>query len=176
VPRDGLPVTLGVAYPFSYGAVSVEDIDVTTPAAGANASWSVEGRFWARIVSARATLTTDANAANRLMALDFIDGRGVLRIRNAPSSVATANTTAQAFQWKPELGMTDLATNTEVGVPLSPRILPPGSSVQFTVVNKQVADQLTLLTLSVEKFPTGERGEPLGVVGLHGPAAVPVGP
>lgn len=164
--NGGPLVTAGLVYPFGEGLCWPDDVSVAQPAAGANAALTVSGDAWMRVVAARATLTTDANAANRLMALDFIDARGVTRIRNSPATVVTANTTAQAFQWKPELGSSDFAANTEVNVPLSLRILPPGFIVQFTVVNKQAADQLTLLSLSVERFPTGSRGEPMGVVSL----------
>jgi hypothetical protein len=127
---------------------------VASPAAGANASFTVGGRNveGLRVLAALASLTTDANAANRLMALDYIDGRNVTRVRNANTGVWTANTSGQTFQWDQAHAVSEWNTNTPVFTPLADVILTPGWTVQLTVDSKQAGDQLSAISFVVEAF------------------------
>lgn len=127
---------------------------VTSPAAGANASFTVGGRNveGLRVVAALATVTTDANVANRLVSLDYIDGRNVTRVRNAPTLLVTASTTAQVFQWDHAHHVSEWNTGTPVFVPLADVILTSGWTVQLTLDNKQATDQLSALSFVVEAF------------------------
>ncbi len=159
-----MSVTEGLLEPFGYGLGYPDVVDLTTPALGANASVPVAGEYQVRVLAAIATLTTDANAANRLLSLDYINQRGVTLHRNGASVLVTANTTAQVFVWGANRSVAEWNTGTPVWVPLLPIFLQPGYSVQFTVDNKQAGDQLSALHLMVERFETGERGYPVGVV------------
>jgi hypothetical protein len=71
-----------------------------------------------RVVSCIATLTTDANVANRLFSLDYISGRATTAIRNSAAAVYTANTSATVFQWDHAHAVSDWGTGTPVFVPL----------------------------------------------------------
>lgn len=148
-----------LASPFRYDEGWVDYIDVAQPAAGANASVSVPGEYGLRVLAARATLTTDANAANRLLSLDFVTANGVTRVRNFASVVWTANTNAQTFVWNHAWHLSEWNTNTPVLMPVLPLLLPPTWLVQFVVDNKQAGDQLAGLSLVVEKVPTGAAGD-----------------
>jgi hypothetical protein len=132
-----------VASPYRYAEGWVDYIDVTQPAAGANAAIVVPGEYGLRVLAARATLTTDANAANRLVSLDFI----------------TANTTNQRYEWNSAWAVSEHAANAATILPVFGLLLPPTWLVQFTVDNKQVGDQLAGLSLVVEKVPTGAAAE-----------------
>lgn len=143
------------ASPFRYDEAWIDYVDVAQPAAGANKSFTVPGEFGVRVLAARATLTTDANAANRLMSLDFVSANSVTRVRNCAGVVWTANTTAQTFVWNCAWAVSEWAANTPVLIPVNELLLPPGWLVQFTVDNKQVGDQLASLSLVVLKVPTG---------------------
>ena len=143
------------ASPYRYDEAFVDYVDVAQPAAGANASYLVPGQYGVRVLAARATLSTDANAANRLVSLDYITANSVTRVRNCAGVVWTANTTSQAFVWNQAWAVSEWAANTPVLMPVLGLLLPPTWSVQFTVDNKQAGDQLSALTIVVEKVPTG---------------------
>jgi hypothetical protein len=127
---------------------------VASPAAGANASFTVGGRNvqGLRVLAALATVTLDANAANRLVSLDYIDARSVTRVRNANTGVWTASTSNQVFQWDQAHATSEWNTNTPVFVPLVDVILTPGWLVQLTVDNKQAGDQISAISFVVEAF------------------------
>lgn len=144
-----------LASPFRYDEGWVDYIDVAQPAAGANKSVGVPGEYGLRVLAARATLATDANVANRLLSLDFVTANGVTRVRNCAAVVWTANTSAQAFVWNHAWHVSEWATNTPVLIPLLGLLLPPTWLVQFTVDSIQAGDQLSALSLVVEKVPTG---------------------
>lgn len=144
-----------LASPFRYDEGWVDYLDVAQPAAGANATVQVPGQFGMRVLAARATLATDANAANRLLSLDYINANSVTRVRNCASVVWTANTTAQAFIWNHAWALSEWNTNTPVLMPVLPLLLPPGWLIRFTVDSVQVGDQLSALSLVVLKVPTG---------------------
>jgi hypothetical protein len=149
--------------PFVYGKGNPEYVQVTTPAAGALASFTVDGRFAVRVVAARATLTTDATAANREVTLDFIDQRAVTRARNGGGAVVTANTSGKQFDWSAFRGMGESVASGSIFLPVAPLFLYPGFSVKFSVANIQATDALSALSLWVEQFQTGPRGYVLGI-------------
>lgn len=157
-------VTEGLTEPFGYGLAYADWIEVPTPSAGATASVLVEGAWYVRVLAARATLTTDANVASRLLSLDYINARGITYARNGASVLVTASTTNQAFEWLLDRSVAEWNTGTPVWVPLLDAFLPPGFSIKFQVDAIQVTDTLTGLHLWVEKFPTGLRGYPQGAV------------
>ena len=156
------PVASGLLEPFAVGIGYQDFVQVTTPAAGANAPFVVESRNWLRVLAAVATLTTDANAANRVLSLDFINARGTTYLRNFAPLVITANTAATVFHWQEQVTTSEWNTNTPVKVPVSSLFLPPATTVQFTLDNKQVGDTLTVLSLTVERFDTGPTGYAIG--------------
>jgi hypothetical protein len=160
----GAPVTEGLGLPFGHGREFQDFIDLTAPAAGANKAFVIPGEFRMRVVAAKAQLDTDANAANRLLSLDFIGQRGTTYVRNAAPVLVAASTVAQVFQWSAQRDVSEWNSGTPVFVPLQPLFLEPGMVVQFTVDSKQAGDALTALSLVVEKWPTGYRGEPVGTV------------
>lgn len=151
---------------LEYGLPYYDVLQVATPAAGANAVQAVDGAWAVRVLAATATLTTDANAGNRFLSLDFIQGRSALAIRNAPAVVIPASQTNQVFHWQRNRSVGEWNTNTPFFSPVLDYLVPPGWSIQFTVDNKQATDQLSALALFVVKYQTGPEGVPLGVVGL----------
>jgi hypothetical protein len=152
----------GLVQPFGYGLAYPDWLDVTTPAAGANASVVVGGENSIRVVAARATLVTDANVASRVLTLDYLDGRGNTRCRNGAGVTVTASDTGETYEWNNSRGSAEWNTGTPVFAPLAPLLIPPGCTIRFTVTNIQAGDQLSALSLWVERFPTGDNGYPLG--------------
>lgn len=155
--------TYGLLDAFTYGCGAQNALAVTSPAAGATQSVTVPGEYIYRVLAARLSITTDANAANRLVTLDYVDPRGVTYVQNGAGLVLTANTTAQVFQWSRGRTVAEWAANTPVFVPLENVFLAPGWVVKFNVANIQAGDQLSSIRLLVEQFETGDRGYVLGV-------------
>ena len=154
----------GLVGPATYGPAYPSWVDVTTPAAGANASTTVDGRWTERLIGARCTFTPDNNAANRLVTLDYVDPKGTVRLRNGAGVVFAATSGAQAFEFDAHRTVAEWATNTPVFVPLAPWFLPSGWTYRFTADNIQVGDTFTLLSVWTERFQTGRGGYQLGVV------------
>jgi hypothetical protein len=157
-----VPEVRGLLQPFAYGRGIVQYLDVATPAAGATASVVVDGRWWLRVLAARLTITTDANVANRLVTLDYIDARGVTRLRNGAGLVVPASQTAQAFEWDANRTAAEWATNTPVYGPVAPWFLAPGWVVKFNVTSIQATDAISGLSLWVETFGTEPGAYPIG--------------
>lgn len=152
-------ITEGPVQPYGWGRAFVDYVFPAAPSAGANKAVVVGGENWFRVLAARATLTTDSNAANRLLCLDFINARSTTILRNGASVLVTASTTNQAFEWQYTRTVAEWNTGTPVFLPVVPIFLDPGSTVQFTVDSIQVGDTLTNLSLVLERWPTGPRGE-----------------
>lgn len=167
-------VTQGLTEPFQEGLAFQDTLLPADPAAGANLSIVVGGENWIRVLSAIATISTDANAANRFVSLDYISARGTTYVRNAAGLVVTANTTNQVFVWSEQRTDAQWATNTPVLVPVSSIFLPPGDTIRITLDSIQVGDTIKSASFVIERFPTGPRGQPVGVVPV--PAFRSVGP
>jgi hypothetical protein len=144
----------GFSAPFTSEQGYTDFFTPASPAAGANFSIQV-GDFsvtWLRIVAVKATLATDANAANRLFSLDFKSGRAGTMIRNAATVLITANTSATVFQWDQAHAVSEWQTGTPVFAPLVDIVLSQGWTIQLTVDNIQAADAITAISFVVEKF------------------------
>jgi hypothetical protein len=129
--------------------------DPDNPAAGVNATVKVPGEAWVAVLAARCSLTTSATVANRFVSLDYIDARGITRVRNAAALVVAASTTGLAFEWNAGRTMAEWASNTPVLAPCLDMWLEPGGSFQITVDNIQAADQLSAVHFALLKRETG---------------------
>lgn len=140
---------------YRYDEAYVDFLDVTSPAAGANASRVVPGEFGFRVLAALATLTTDANVANRLVSLDVINANSSTRLRNPAPATIPAATSNQRYVWNSAYAAGVSITNGPMVIPVNDLLVPASWSIQITVDNKQVGDQLAALSLIVLKVPTG---------------------
>lgn len=159
-----MSVTEGLVQPFGYGLGFQDWIDVAAPAAGATKTVTIGGENYLRVVAARLSITTDANAANRLVTLDFLNARGTTYVQNGAGVVVTASTTAQVFEWDRNRAVSEWAANTPIWAPLIDEVMPPGFQIKFNVASIQVGDAISSLTLWVERFPSGPRGYAQGMV------------
>jgi hypothetical protein len=160
-----MSVTEGIVGPFSVGLAYQDWLDVATPAAGAQASFTVPGDYSMRVIAARAQITTDANAANRIVTLDFANARSSVYHSNGAGKLITANTTAQAIWWSRNRSVSETVAGAPIWCPLLDEIMPPGFTITWAVAAIQATDQLSQLRLWVEKFPTGSRGYPMPTLG-----------
>jgi hypothetical protein len=144
------------AFPYAAGAdvelsERLEFLDIATPAAGALASFTPSRETAVRVLAARATLTTDANVADRFLALDYMKAGGATYVRNGDGPAITASTTAQTFEWTANRGQGAWVTGGPVFLPVLPIWLPPGFAIRFTVGAIQATDQLSGLNLVLER-------------------------
>jgi hypothetical protein len=139
---------------FHFGWEDVLYQDVATPAAGANPSYIVR-TFGVRCIGARAVFTPDANAATRIISLDFLDSNGTVRLRHEPSVTFVASSGAQPFEWSTAWTVSEWNTGTAVTVPVNPCVLDIGMSIRFTAQSIQATDAWTALSLVLLTLPTG---------------------
>jgi len=157
-------LTTGLVQPFGWGLGYADWSDPTSPAAGANYNRVVAGNHFERVIAATCTLTTSSVAANRFVSLDFINARGTTYCRNAAGVVVTASTTNQVFHWNAARSVGEWAPGTPILCPLMLTFLPPAFQIQITVDNIDATDQISAVHFWLEKWPTGPRGEPAGMV------------
>lgn len=169
------PATQGLLQPFGRGAGYQDFVPLTAPAAGANLSFTVEARNYVRVLGARCNITTDANAANRFVSLDYINPRGQTMMRNAVAFVLVANVTNQKYEWSAQRSDGAAVANTPVLAPVMPLFLAPGTLAQITIDNIQAGDAITLASLVVERFDTGSLGYSAGFVSDDGTELLPGG-
>lgn len=143
------------ADPYRYDEAYVDYLDVGQPSAGANAAVTVPGQFGYRVLAALATLTTDANVANRLVSIDVINANASTRLRNPLPATIAASQTNVKLVWSCAWANGISVTNGPLIAPVNELLVPASWSIQFTVDNKQAGDQLSALSLVVLKVPTG---------------------
>jgi hypothetical protein len=160
----GLPNAEGLLEPFGHGVGYQDFFTLTSPAAGTNLSFIVESRNWIRLLAAMATITTDANVANRFVSLDFITPRGTTYMRNAGGFVETATNNGVVYAWTEQRTDSAKVAGGSALLPLSSIFLPPGTTVRFTLDAIQATDAITAASLTVERFDTGAIGYTAGFV------------
>lgn len=132
------------------GAGCLRSITGTTPGAGANISETVPvGARW-ELLAFTATLTTDVNVANRIVALTLDDGATVF-FRYVSSANQAASGTI-VYQWAEGL-MTPYITQISgflFGLPINNR-LGPGFRLRTTTSGIQVGDQFSAVQYLVRE-------------------------
>lgn len=129
-----------------------EPFAIANPGANTNASFSVDGRGLRRLVALVFTLTTDGNAANRIVTVEYVGGDGLpFSVSGNPTAV-TANKT-QRFAAGLNLDVGGTLSLSDLFVPLAGLFLYPSNIIQVNVANKQVTDTLTNIRGVLERFP-----------------------
>ena len=132
-----------------------ERIKGTAPAAGTDYAVTMEGRYVTRLVSVFCRLTTDANAANREVVLEYRDGETLrFALFGAPVVVTATDVVDYSFV----RGMPSAAwpCDDSILVPLGDEVLLPSESFRLHVVNVQATDTLTLIRYTWERFYTDD--------------------
>lgn len=129
-----------------------EYVIADSPAAGANFTQTIEGRWLVRLLSLRVRLNTDANAANRTLRLEFRDDAGTVYDVCGNPVTYPANTTNEDYFFSVWQGQGEWEVATSNLVPLHPLLLPPTHSFRILVNNIQAGDTLTLVRFWWERF------------------------
>lgn len=130
-----------------------EPVYVKSPAAGADWKYTVDGRYYERLISARYVFTASAVVANRTIVLDITDANGVIIGEAAGSAAITANAVYHEFF---STSAPDYAYNPASSVYhwFPDLLLPPGWSVQSVTTGIDVGDQYSSLVLLVQRYPS----------------------
>lgn len=149
MPLGGVPA---LTQPYGAALGIQEPFSLPNPAAGANATFVVDGRGLRRLTSIVFTLTTSAAAANRYAHISFLGGDGLAYCVNAAAVVVTANST-QRFAGQLSRTVGEWAANTDVLFPLANVFVNPGDSIIVRVTGIDVGDTLTSIRGVMERFP-----------------------
>lgn len=161
---NGQSITVGLVRPYGFGLAYPQWQTPVAPAAGAVFTDTVPGHHYARILAVRCSVSTDSNAANRLVTFDFVNARGSTFVQNGAAVIVTASTTGQVFEWSVSRTVSEWNTNTPIWAPLADLFLPPAFQFKINIQNIQVGDTITGISIWREHFPTGPRGFPDGQV------------
>lgn len=124
---------------------------LASPAAGADFSATVDGRYFERLLTVWCNLDTDSNAANREVVLQFLDDAGnVYRECGAATVVAADSVYDYSFSvWQPQ---TEFPVNASILVPLDAILMLPTFKWKLKIVNVQAGDALTAIRVVRERF------------------------
>jgi hypothetical protein len=123
------------------------------PAAAADFVGTVDGSFYARLVSVFCRLVADANVASREVVVEY---RNAADERFALAGAATTLTAGQTgdYFFSAFLSTDIFTVDGSALAPLPPLMLVPTFDFRIHVVNAQVGDQLSMIRYVQERFYT----------------------
>lgn len=123
-----------------------------SPAAGAEFAQGIDSGHWWMLLSLFVRLTTDTNAANRTLRVEYRDeADNIWHVNGNPVTYPASSTEDFSFSvWHPQ-GEWEVAPTTNL-VPLAPMLLQPAWDFHIEVDNIQVGDTLTRIRYVVQKF------------------------
>lgn len=133
--------------------------NVSSPAAGAEWSFTVPSNTALRVWSIRYQLVTSVAVANRFPAVQWVpDGTNITYIAGIPQASPVTASLTVAVSHGVENGATGLigttATGTTYNAPCSNQLMFPNAIVRTGTANLQAADQYSAIYLAVEKWAT----------------------
>lgn len=126
------------------------------PAAGASYSVQLDGRYWWRLHTGNFTLSTDANAANRVVTVQVGLADTVAFVLGHMPVEITASTTNQRFDGSVRTSYPSWNPGSDVLFGLSDFPILGGRTLTINVANVQVGDQLSNIVLGFWRLPTNE--------------------
>jgi hypothetical protein len=121
-------------------------------ASGFSYTYSVS-EYW-RLNSLCFQLVTDANAANRVVYLDLIDGAGNKIGRYSSGFTQTATLTT-VYTFATQIGAYGANAAASIGSPVSKVWLHPGAKLTVGITNVQAGDQISAINLTVDQVYGG---------------------
>lgn len=124
-----------------------------TPPAGADFRFRVGGAETVYPLSVMVTLTTSAVVGERAVAVEYRDKDDV-RFLVAGAPVTVDEGSVQTFAWYPHAGTVAWPVTDAALAPLPQMMLYARQSLVVRIVDADVDDQLSLVQLALERFPT----------------------
>lgn len=157
-----MQVTYGLLGPFQHGRGYQDLVSPVNPAAGANLTHKLAGKWVSRLLLVSFQLTTSATVASRVVTVEYAANDGTVYAADGAAVAVTASTTSQQFYGSSERGNSEWNTGTPVFFPLWGGFLYPGFEVILNVAAIDTTDQLANVHFMFERFETGEAGYPIG--------------
>jgi hypothetical protein len=125
---------------------------IPTPAVATGFTYVVPGTVRERIMAVSFVLVADANAANRLPRVEYLNAAGDVFASVAAPFVLTATLTSR-FTFAVGLQQFGANAAAQIGGPLPPLKLNSGLSVRVSVGAVQAGDQISVASLFVDQWP-----------------------
>lgn len=142
--------------PLSIGVTQQRRFVGKAPSAGSSFSLTFGALFTHRLIGCVFTVSTDANAANRLVTVEYLEQDTIPFNLGGAGLVLTANTTAQRFCGSMYRGVAEWAANTDVSFPLCPIWMHPASTVTINITGIQTGDTITNIVFVTDAIPQSE--------------------
>lgn len=136
-----------------------EPVYVAKPAAGAGFTYTVDGRYFERMVAVSFQLVTSAAVANRFPQLFIQDTNGVAITSVPCGAVVVAGSTLTVSLALNAPSYANSASGGSFGY-MPDLLLPPGWKVVLTVFGEDVADQVSNVVLLVQRYPNDAAVQP----------------
>ena len=128
-----MQVTYGLLEPFSHGRGYQELVTGTSPAAGANYTHKLAGKWVSRLLLCSFQLTTSVTTADRIVTVEYATAAGTVYAADGAAVAVEASTTSQQFYGSSERGQSEWNTGTPVFFPLWGGFLYPGFEIIVNV-------------------------------------------
>jgi hypothetical protein len=162
-------VTGGLLEGVEYGRGFFEVVKGVSPAAGHAYTLPDQFQYITAPLFVTAHLATSAQAGNRQIAVEYLDGNKNVYSRDAAPVVVAANGNVTVW-WAHDRGSAYAVTNGDQFAGLSHDYIRPGYTIRINATNLDAADQFSAILLGVDRLPTGPRGYQLGRIDEHGTA------
>jgi len=125
--------------------------DAPAPVAGASYSLTLgDYDFW-RLIACYFELTTDGNAANRFVSVQYLDGAGKQTVQDGMAKVVAASQTSVPYSGSILRGTSEFVAGSPVFFPLSGLWLEAGRTVKINIGSIQAADTLANISLTFDR-------------------------
>jgi len=121
------------------------------PGAGSNFSFVIPSEYQWRPLGCTFTLTTSAVVANRFVTVQYLGSDGNPWNASGAAVVTAANSVAR-YDGSMYINTGSWASGTDVFFPLDPFFLRGGDTLKINVTNIDVADTLTLIYFTFDKY------------------------
>lgn len=139
-------------YPSVSGGLlfgTLETLTPKNPAAATDLDLQLGQGYWTRVITSRFTLTTDATAGNRFVAVDITDGTNVIFIARAGTGQTPSSTMDYGVY---RLGQISQSANAQVcNLPLPDAWIPAGGHIKTVTVGMGAGDQFSNFAFYVER-------------------------
>lgn len=129
-----------------------QPIYVPAPAAGANWSHKVDGRYFERLLTVTFVVATDAVVANRVPLVQLLDGNGTVVTAVPAGGTVVASSSLQSYLAVNNPVLAGAASGGSFGF-LPDLLVPPDWTWRSQVAGLDVADQISGVVLLVQQFP-----------------------
>lgn len=143
--------------PYGFGRTQQSTIRPGTagaevaPGAGVGYTFTLQRYDYWRLIGVAFVLTTDSNAADRFVQIQYPGGDGVLTIADLTTYKQVASKVVSYYGALDGLIAQDAATNVSASFRLSGQWLEVGRAVKIVIGGVQVGDQLTNVRLTFDR-------------------------